>query len=116
MADRTKPGTTETPVKMRIKKGDYVVVISGDDKGKKGRVLKAFPKTGRVIIEKVNLIKKHAKPSQRNPQGGIITREAPVHASNVMIYNDKLNSVTKAVFVPREGRRIRVCKKSGDEI
>ncbi|MDD2332536.1 MAG: 50S ribosomal protein L24 [Candidatus Cloacimonetes bacterium] len=101
---------------MRIKKGDYVVVISGDDKGKKGRVLKAFPKTSRVIVEKVNLVKKHAKPSQRNPQGGIITREAPIQASNVMIFNDKLNTVSKAVFTQREGRRIRVCKKSGDEL
>jgi large subunit ribosomal protein L24 len=62
------------------------------------------------------MIKKHAKPSQRNPQGGIIQKEAPLHASNVMIWNEKLGTVTKAIFVEREGKRIRVCKKSGDEL
>ncbi len=101
---------------LNLKKGDFVVVISGDDKGKKGRVLKAFPKTNRVIVEKVNMIKKHAKPSQRNPQGGIITKEAPVNASNVMLFNEKLATVTKPIIVPRDGRRVRVCKKSGDEL
>jgi large subunit ribosomal protein L24 len=99
-----------------LKKGDYVVVISGDDKGRKGRILKAYPKTGRVIVEKVNLIKKHTKPSQRNPQGGIITKEAPINASNVMLFNDKLNTVSKPVIKVREGSRVRVCKKSGDEL
>lgn len=102
--------------KLNLKKGDFVIVISGEDKGKKGHILRAFPKTGRVIIEKVNLIKKHAKPSQRNPQGGIITKEAPIQASNVMLFNEKLNTVTKPVIQVREGRRVRVCKKSGDEL
>ncbi|HNQ43897.1 MAG TPA: 50S ribosomal protein L24 [Candidatus Cloacimonadota bacterium] len=101
---------------MNLKKGDFVVVISGDDKGKKGHILRAFPKSGRVIIEKVNMIKKHAKPSQRNPQGGIITKEAPINASNVMLFNEKLNAVSKPVIQVREGRRLRVCKKSGDEL
>jgi len=101
---------------MNLKKGDYVVVISGEDKGKKGRILRAYPKTGRVIVEKVNLIKKHAKPSQRNPQGGIISMEAPIQASNVMLFNEKLNTVSKPVIQVREGNRIRVCKKSGDEL
>lgn len=102
--------------RLKLKKGDFVIVISGDDKGKKGRVLKAFPKTHRVIVEKVNLIKKHAKPSQRNPQGGIITKEAPIAASNVMLFNEKLNTVSKPVVRVREGIRVRVCKKSGDEL
>jgi len=102
--------------KLNLKKGDYVVVISGEDKGKKGHVLRAYPKTGRVIVEKVNLIKKHAKPSQRNPQGGIITKEASINASNVMLFNEKLNTVSKPVIQVREGNRIRVCKKSGDEL
>ncbi|MFA7542888.1 MAG: 50S ribosomal protein L24 [Candidatus Cloacimonadaceae bacterium] len=101
---------------MNLKKGDYVVVISGEDKGKKGRILRAFPSTGRVIVEKVNMIKKHAKPSQRNPQGGIINKEAPIMASKVMLFNEKLNTVSKPVIQIREGRRIRVCKKSGDEL
>ena len=102
--------------KLNLKKGDYVVVISGEDKGKKGHILRAYPKTGRVIVEKVNLIKKHAKPSQRNPQGGIITKEASINASNVMLFNEKLNTVSKPVIQVREGNRIRVCKKSGDEL
>lgn len=101
---------------LHVKKGDMVIVISGPYKGIKGRVLKAFPKTGKVIVEKVHMIKKHAKPSQRNPQGGIIHKEAPLHASNVMLWNEKLGTVTKAVYVEREGKRIRICKKSGDEL
>lgn len=102
--------------KLNFKKGDFVVVISGEDKGKKGHVLKAFPKTGWVIVEKVHMIKKHAKPSQRNPQGGIITMEAPIQASNVMLFNEKLNAVSKPVIRVHEGHRVRVCKKSGDEL
>lgn len=102
--------------KINLKKGDLVIVISGEDKGRKGHVLRAFPKTGRVIVEKVNMIKKHAKPSQSNPQGGIITMEAPVHASNVMLFNEKLNTVSKPVIKIQDGRRVRVCQKSGDEL
>lgn len=103
-------------LKMRIKKGDTVVVLSGDDRGKKGRVLKAYPQTQRVIVENVNLIKKHAKPTQANPQGGIIEKEAPIHVSNVKIYNSKGNMVTRAVYKQVGDRRVRVCKKTGDEI
>jgi len=102
--------------KMRIKKGDVVVVITGPYKGVKGRVLRAFPKTQRVIVEKVNMIKKHTKPSQRNPQGGVIQKEAPINVSNVMLFNDKLNTVTKAVYEVRGTERIRVDKKTRDEI
>ncbi len=104
------------PDKLKIKKGDYVIVISGNDKGRKGRVLKAYPKTNRVIVEKVHMIKKHAKPSQNNPQGGIISMEAPINASNVMLFNEKLNTVSKPVIKVQEGHRVRVCKKSGDEL
>ena len=102
--------------KMRIKKGDTVVVISGEYKGKKGRVLKAFPKDMKVIVESVNFIKKHTRPTQQNPQGGIIEKEAPIHVSNVMLYNEKLNTVTKAVYKTDGEKRVRVCKKTGDEI
>ncbi|OQC09618.1 MAG: 50S ribosomal protein L24 [Candidatus Cloacimonetes bacterium ADurb.Bin088] len=102
--------------KLKLKKGDLVIVISGEDRGRKGRVLKAYPKTNRVIVEKVHMIKKHTKPSQKNPQGGIVNKEAPVHASNVMLFNEKLNTVSKPVFVDRAGTRVRVCKKSGDEL
>ncbi len=106
----------KTRNKMRIKKGDYVVVITGEYKGVKGKVLKAFPKTQRVIVEKVNFIKRHTKPTQQNPQGGIIEKEAPIHVSNVMLYNTKINDVTRAVYIKSGDKRIRVCKKTGDEI
>jgi large subunit ribosomal protein L24 len=102
--------------KFRFKKGDFVIVISGEDKGRKGRILKVYPKTNRVIVEKVHMIKKHSKPSQKNPQGGVIHKEAPVNASNVMLFNDKLNTVSKPIISVHEGHRVRICKKSGDEI
>lgn len=102
--------------KLRIKKGDTVIVISGEDKGKKGKVLKAFPKTQRVIVEKVNFIKKHTRPSQQNQQGGIVQMEAPVHVSNVSLYNEKLGEVSRAVYRVVGDKRVRVDKKTGDEI
>lgn len=102
--------------KMRVKKGDTVVVISGKYRGVKGKVLKAFPQTERVIVEKVNFVKKHTRPTQQNPQGGIIEKESPIHVSNVKIFNEKLGDVTRAVFKDIGDTRKRVCKKSGDEI
>jgi large subunit ribosomal protein L24 len=70
--------------KVHVRKDDVIVVITGKDKGKQGKVLRVLPKTNRVVVEGVNMVKKHTKPSARNPQGGIIEMEAPVHASNVM--------------------------------
>lgn len=102
--------------KMRIKKGDTVVVLLGKYKGVKGKVLKSFPKTERVIVEKVNFIKKHTRPTQQNPQGGIIEKEAPINASNVKLFNEKINDVTRAVYKVVGDSRVRVCKKTGDEI
>lgn len=101
---------------MRIKKGDNVVVITGKYRGVKGRVLRVFPKDERVIVEKVNFIKKHTKPTQKNPQGGIVEREAPIHVSNVKLFNTKTNQVTRAVYRVVGDKRIRVCQKTGDEI
>lgn len=102
--------------KMRIKKGDTVVIISGEYKNVKGQVLKALPKTNRVIVEKVNMIKKHVRPNQQNQQGGIIEQESPIHVSNVKLFNDKIDDVTRAVFKKVKDSRIRVCQKTGDEI
>ncbi|KQC07006.1 MAG: 50S ribosomal protein L24 [Candidatus Cloacimonas sp. SDB] len=102
--------------KIRIKRGDVVVVITGKYKGVKGKVLKAFPKDGKVIVEKVNFIKKHTRPTQQNQQGGIIEKEAPIDVSNVMLFNEKLGEVTKAVYRKAGDNRMRVCRKSGDEI
>jgi len=72
-------------MKIRIKKNDTVLVIAGDDKGKQGRVLMVYPEKGRVLVEGVNMIKRHTKPNQQNQQGGIIEKEAPIHVSNVKV-------------------------------
>ncbi|WP_222429976.1 50S ribosomal protein L24 [Paenibacillus cremeus] len=103
--------------KLHVKKEDNVFVITGKDKGKKGRVLAAFPRENRVLVEGVNLIKKHTKPSQQNPQGGIIEQEAPIHVSNVMLIDPKSGQPTRVGYkVLENGKKVRVAKKSGEVI
>ncbi len=100
---------------MRIRKGDSVEVISGDDAGKQGKVLSVNPKTGQVIVEGINFMKRHSKPSQQSPQGGIVEREAPIHVSNVMI----VASGSRTRIGHRRldtGRKIRVAVKTGQDI
>ena len=92
---------------MKIRKSDNVKVISGNDKGKTGKVLKVFPKDLRVIVEGINLRKRHTKPSQKNPQGGIVEKEAPINVSNIMILDPKSNETT------RIGARIIIDEKTG---
>jgi len=105
---------------MKIKKNDNVVVIAGNSKGSTGKVLKVFPKLNRVIIEGVNLRKKHTKPNQANPQGGIIEKEAPINVSNVMLLDPKSNEPTrigsKIILDEKSGKRktARVSKISGE--
>lgn len=101
---------------MHVKKGDNVVVISGKDKGKKGVILESFPKKDRVLVEGVNIVKKHAKPSQENPQGGIINREAPIHVSNVMPLDPKSGEPTRVGYKVVDGTKVRVAKKSGEQL
>lgn len=100
--------------KMHVKSGDNVVVISGKDKGKKGRVLAAYPKTGRVLVEGVNMVKKHTRPNANNPQGGIVTQEAAIHASNVMIADPKTGEPTRIGSKIVDGKKVRIAKKSGE--
>jgi len=103
--------------KMHVKKDDTVIVISGKDKGKKGRVLEAYPRENRVLVEGVNLVKKHQKPNPQNPQGGIISQEAPIHASNVMLVDPKTGQPTRIGYkVLDNGKKVRVAKKSGEII
>ncbi len=102
--------------RLKIRKDDNVVVITGKYKGVKGKVLKVFPKDERIIVEKVNFIKKHVRPNQQNQQGGIVEKEAPIHVSNVMLFNSKINDVTKPVVKVVGDKRVRVCKKTGDEL
>ncbi|MBA2876752.1 50S ribosomal protein L24 [Thermaerobacillus caldiproteolyticus] len=99
---------------MHVKKGDKVQVISGKDKGKQGVVLAAFPKKNRVLVEGVNIVKKHAKPSQANPQGGIISKEAPIHVSNVMPLDPKTGTPTRVGYKIVDGKKVRYAKKSGE--
>ncbi|MDC2867215.1 MULTISPECIES: 50S ribosomal protein L24 [unclassified Bacillus (in: firmicutes)] len=101
---------------MHVKKGDKVQVISGKDKGKQGVVLAAFPKESRVIVEGVNIVKKHSKPSQLNPQGGIITKEAAIHVSNVMPLDPKTGVPTRVGYKVEDGKKVRVAKKSGESL
>ncbi|MEZ4387486.1 MAG: 50S ribosomal protein L24 [Candidatus Krumholzibacteriia bacterium] len=100
---------------MRLKKGDLVHVISGNDKGKEGKILKVYPKTQRVIVEKINLIKRHTRPTQINPQGGIVEKEAPIHVSNVMLVCPNTKKPTRVgKEILSDGSRARVSKRSGD--
>ncbi|WMM89156.1 50S ribosomal protein L24 [Heyndrickxia coagulans] len=99
---------------MHVKKGDKVMVISGKDKGKTGTILAVYPKKNRVIVEGVNVVKKHAKPSQANPQGGILDMEAPIHVSNVMPIDPKTNEPTRVGYEIRNDKKVRVAKKSGE--
>ncbi|MFO7263077.1 MAG: 50S ribosomal protein L24 [Bacillaceae bacterium G1] len=102
---------------MHVKTGDMVKVIAGKDKGKTGRILKAFPKKQRVLVEGVNLVKKHTKPSQANPQGGIIEQEAPIHVSNVMPLDPKTGEPTRVGYkVLPNGKKVRIAKKSGEPL
>ena len=101
---------------MRVKKGDTVVVIARKDKGKKGTVTKVFTKANRVLVEGVNVITKHQKPTAMNPQGGIINKEAPIHISNVMPVDPETGKGTRVRFEVKDGKKVRVSVKSGKEI
>ena len=102
--------------KLHIKKGDTVLVITGDHKGQKGRVLEVIRKSDRAIVEGVNLIKKHTKPNSKAPQGGIIEQEAPIHVSNLMLVDSKGNATRVSRKMNDKGKLVRISKKSGEEI
>jgi large subunit ribosomal protein L24 len=104
---------------MRVRKGDTVVVIAGKDKGAKGRVIQAYPDTGRVLVEGVNRIKKHTRISrtQRGAQsGGIVTQEATIDASNVMVVDSDGKPTRVGYRTDDEGKRVRVSRRSGKDI
>ncbi len=101
--------------KVHVRKGDTVVVITGKDAGKKGKVLEVSPKTGRVIVEGVNIVKRHTRPSRSMPQGGIIEKPAPIHSSNVMPFCSKCNRpVRVGKRILPDGSKERICKKCGE--
>ncbi len=100
----------------KIKRDDFVLVISGKDRGKRGKVIRVIPKESRVVVEGVNIVKKHQKPTPTRP-GGIVEMPAPIHISNVMLVCPRCNRPTRVGFTFLEdGRKVRVCKKCKENI
>ena len=102
-------------LKLHVKKNDTVVVISGKDAGKTGEVLKVYPKTGKVLVQGVNIVKKHQKLTRANAQGGIIEKEGAIYSSKVMLYCTKCKNATRiSNKILEDGTKVRVCKKCGE--
>ncbi|MGB9661589.1 MAG: 50S ribosomal protein L24 [Moorellaceae bacterium] len=106
-----------TRPKIHVRKGDTVVVITGKDKGKRGKVLRVIPSERRVVVEGVNIVKRHMRPTPKLQQGGIIEKEAPLDSSNVMLVCTKCDKPTRVGrrILP-DGTKVRVCKKCGEVI
>lgn len=125
-----KPNLKSVPRKLHIKTGDTVIVISGrskdllrnenstqtGDKGKIGKVLKVFPKTGKIIVEGVNIKKRHIKPNAMNPQGEVVEREMPIFSSKVMLWDEAAGKPTRVRKEIRDGKKVRISVVSGNEI
>jgi len=109
---------TNDEIKMarHIKRGDTVVVITGADKGKQGKVLRVLPDKDRVVVEGINRVWKHVRPSQRNPQGGRIQKDAPIHLSNVLPLDPSTGKGTRVRFEVRDGAKHRIAVKSGTDL
>lgn len=102
--------------KVHVKKNDVVVVISGDDKGKKGKVLEVSPKEGKVIVEGVNIVSRHVKPRKQGDQGGIVKVEGAMYADKVQLFCSKCDKGVRAKMKLVDGKKIRVCAKCGAEL
>lgn len=125
-----KPNLKSVPRKLHVKTGDTVIVISGrskdllrnenstqtGDKGKIGKVLKVFPKTGKIIVEGVNIKKRHIKPNAMNPQGEVVEREMPIFSSKVMLWDEEAGKPTRIRKEIRDGKKVRISVVSGNEI
>ncbi len=110
---------TKKPVryKMHVRKGDTVQVIAGRDRGKVGEVLSVNPKKSQVIVQGVNVRTKHVKPQQEGESGQIVTQEAPIHSSNVMLYSEKEKVASRVAYTfDKDGRKVRMLKKTGEII
>ncbi|MDO5525626.1 MAG: 50S ribosomal protein L24 [Prevotella sp.] len=104
-------------MKLKIKKNDTVVVLAGEDKGKTGKVQKVLVEKQRAIVEGVNMVTKSTKPSAKNPQGGFVKEEAPIHISNLSLVDPKSGKATRvAIKTNEDGKKVRIAKKSGEEI
>ena len=102
--------------KLHIKQGDTVYVNAGNDKGKTGKVLSVDPAKDRAIVEGVNMVSRHTKPNAKQPQGGIIKQEAPIHISNLNLIDPKSGKPTRVGFKVEGDKKVRIAKKSGEEI
>jgi large subunit ribosomal protein L24 len=113
----TAQKTLDLRHKMHVKKGDTVQIISGKEKGKVGEVLAAFPKSSKVVVKGVNMQTKHVKPKQEGESGQIVTAEAPIHSSNVMLYSTKSKVASRICYTYNaDGRKVRMLKKTGEII
>ena len=101
---------------VHVKRDDTVIVISGDDKGAKGKVVEVAPKEGKVIVEGVNIIHKHVKPRRQGETGGIVDAPAALYASKVQLYCEKCGKGVRAKYVVEDGKKVRVCAKCGAKI
>lgn len=100
-----------------IRKNDNVIVISGKEKGKKGKVLSVLFEKDRAIVEKINMVKRHQRPTQKLPRGGVIEKEASIHVSNLMLFCPKCNKgVRSGVKMEQDGKKTRTCKKCGETL
>lgn len=102
--------------KLHVKKGDTVLVLSGKDKGKQGKIIQALPKKDKVVVEGVNQVKRHTRPSATYPEGGIITKEAPLHVSKVMLVCPACNKASRTGKREVNGKSVRFCKKCNEVI
>ena len=103
-------------VKLNVKKGDNVIVLAGKDKGKEGKVIAAMPKKGKVVVEGVNKVKRHTKPSAKAPQGGILAKEMPMPVCKVMLVCPSCSKPTRIAHKEVNGKMVRACKKCGEVI
>ena len=101
---------------MKVKKDDQVLIISGKDRGRKGKVIKAFPKQGKIIVDKMNIKKKHLRPKKQGEKGQVVEIPAPIDVSNVKIVCSKCGKTTRIGYKVEKERKYRVCKKCGQEI
>ena len=103
-------------MKLKIKTGDTVRIIAGDHKGTEGKIIRVIRENNKAIIEGVNMVSKHEKPSAQNPQGGIVKKEAPIHISNLALIDSKSGETTRVGYEERDGAKVRVSKKSNEVI
>ncbi len=104
-------------LQVHVRRGDTVAVIAGRERGKRGKVLRVLPAAGRVLVEKLNMMKKHQRPTQKLRQGGIIERESPLALSNVLVVCSRCDTASRSgIKVLGDGRKVRVCKRCGESI